>query len=111
MVYCECEYSELENHNYNIAVYPTSEGHQLQCLCGAVSSTVEAHSNDRCEIKDMYSHNVYCRCGYLISEDYHNMVKISIRFSKCSDCGYIRDNDNFGEIIKGIDDETPHLTE
>lgn len=39
------------------------------------------------------------------------MVMMNIRFSKCRDCGYIRDNDDFGVIIKGIGDDTPHLTE
>ena len=39
------------------------------------------------------------------------MVMMNIRFSKCRDCEFIRDKTASGEIIKGIGDDTPHLTE
>ena len=107
----ECLFSEREDHQYNIVSSSTENGHYMKCPCGAVSSTVEAHSDDRCEMKSTYSHNVYCKCGYLIREDYHNMGSINIRYEKCSDCEYIRDKTASGDIIKGIGDDTPHLTE
>ena len=108
----ECDYvNKKANHTYITPSTFTSEGHFLECPCGAVSSTVEAHSDGRCEMKSTYSHNVYCKCGYLIREDYHNMGSINIRYEKCSDCEYIRDKTASGEIIKGIGDDTPHLTE
>ena len=107
-----CDYiNKKANHTYITPSTFTSEGHFLECPCGAVSSTVEAHSDGRCETKNTYSHNVYCKCGYLIREDYHNMVSMNIRYEKCRDCGYMRDKSVSGEIIKGIDDDTPYLTE
>ncbi len=100
-----CGYYNNVGHTYNQYATVSNTHHAGACACGAISSDEEAHVESFCVSQGSDIHYVYCKCGYKITEDYHEMVPINIRYSKCRRCGYIRDNNNPGFIIKGVEDE------
>ena len=103
--YCECSMYELQAHNFNQFSNITSTHHTTLCICGAVSET-KPHYEAYGEYYTKDWHYVYCECGYLIMTDTHSMVPgWKLGTSRCTVCGYIRDNTEFGEAIMGTEDE------
>ncbi len=105
IAYCECGEYVLQDHNYTDYANITDSHHTAVCVCGAVASTQEAHVATRCVSNGSSLHSIYCKCGYLISHDLHEMLIIDLRYSKCMYCGYVRDNSVPGQIIMGVEDE------
>ena len=101
----DCGYSDYVDHNYNQLTSVSDTHHAESCACGTVVSTQEAHIATRCVSNGTSLHSIYCKCGYLISQDLHEMIIIDWRFSKCMYCGYVRDNSVPGQIIMGVEDE------
>ena len=107
----ECGYSDCVDHNYNQLISVSDTHHVESCACGAVASTQEAHVATRCVSNGTSLHGIYCKCGYLISQDLHEMLIIDLRYSKCMYCGYVRDNSVPGQIIMGVEDEAENSEE
>lgn len=102
----DCEYAEKESHNYNIFSTISASGHTMKCICGTESSTVKPHYEAYGVYYTKDKHYVYCECGYLIMTDTHSMVPgWKLGTSRCTVCGYIRNNSGVIEVIKGIEDE------
>lgn len=102
--YCECGDYITQTHNYSYTDI-TDTHHTYACACGAVSTTHEEHVASRCVSNGSYLHSIYCKCGYLISEDLHEMLIISLQYSQCMHCGYIRDSSRPGQVIMGVEDK------
>ena len=103
--YCECSMYELQAHNFNQFSNITSTHHTTLCICGAVGET-KPHYEAYGEYYTKDWHYVYCECGYILGTDYHTMVPgWKLGTSRCTVCGYIRNNSGVIEVIKGIEDE------
>ena len=108
----DCGYIMLFDHNYDIFDTVSDGGHTMKCICGKESSTVEPHYEAYGEYYTKDWHYVYCECGYLIMTDTHSMVPgWKLGTSRCTVCGYIRNNSGLIEVIKGIEDEAETSTE
>ena len=98
-----CNYTQCLPHEYSIS-QDDSTNHLLTCGCGF--DKTEAHYGCTYTSKNTNVHYVYCKCGYLIEEDYHNMAPSgTVGFSACRECGYLRSNSGSSVIIKGEKDE------
>lgn len=108
--YCWCGEHELQDHDYNYVI--TDSHHTKVCSCGAVDLESEEHHRSYCVSKNQDLHYVYCKCGYLIEEDTHDMVPTGkLNMSACRDCGYLRNDSNTGAVIKGEKDNPEVETE
>ncbi|MBQ8303309.1 MAG: hypothetical protein IJX97_07215 [Clostridia bacterium] len=100
----ECGYSDSIKHKYNRFVSISDTHHTRVCACGASSSAQLEHVSAKYVSSNTSVHGEYCDCGHLIRYAPHNMRTINVRYSGCIDCGYIRVNDEFVEIIKKVGD-------
>ena len=98
-------------HQYTIVTSCTDNEHRMSCVCGAEGPATE-HYRSYCVSKNQDLHYVYCKCGYLIEEDTHDMVPTGkLNMSACRDCGYLRNDSNTGAVIKGEKDNPEVETE
>ena len=88
------EYRFYEDHNIEYTDIGTS-CHTCSCACG-YTITNQAHSF-RCEKESSSYHRKICDCGYT-QLSIHHLVRKSVKYSICMDCGYVQYHN--GEIIE-----------
>ena len=101
----ECTYARTMNHEYTTPCSPTATGHSLMCACG--ETTTESHYDHRYTSANSSYHKIYCKCGYLIGSEAHQMVSTGLG-GICTHCDYTsKEIPGPGQIILGEDDEEP----
>ena len=101
--YCECGEYIIQDHNYVDYEKTSDTCHTEICVCGYELENQE-HFAYRYSytVMDNDNHKVYCACGHLLREEYHNCVTV-LDTTRCTLCGYVRKPG--GNVIMGKKDE------
>ena len=104
---CSCGYVTQNSH---ILEYTKDDStHTKTCIyCGYAKN--ECHTMSYSSLSNTM-HSRTCFCGYSIAEQ-HNFVRQSAQYSRCTDCGYLRDHFGGNENVHlGVEEELDGETE